>query len=174
MSICCLWQKSESVAASCQDIIASSYGDSRTRRCADAFAREPSKGWEEVSDVLKKHGDDMEKNHIPIIPNTKRQQKHQKTYFKNTSRNIKHHQKTSKNVFFYGFLMEMLLFQVARERLRSGMPSGISVVKTCAEFVRSHNAEAPMSGRRRKITGKLKIQKTCLKCRKIIYLIRFL
>eukprot|EP00438_Fugacium_kawagutii_P025360 Skav236522 [mRNA] locus=scaffold78:989127:1009985:- [translate_table: standard] len=31
------------------DIIASSYGDSRTRRCADAFAKEPAKGWEEVA-----------------------------------------------------------------------------------------------------------------------------
>ena len=29
------------------DIIASSYGDSRTRRCAEAFAKNPTKGWEE-------------------------------------------------------------------------------------------------------------------------------
>ena len=48
------------------------------RRCAEAFAREPQKGWE----------------------------------------------------------------QVAREKLRSGEPAGIAVLRTCAAFVRSHRAES--------------------------------
>ena len=33
-------------------------------------------------------------------------------------------------------------WQVAKEQLRSGMPLGISVVKMCADFVKSYNAEA--------------------------------
>ena len=40
----------EALTAACglTDIIASSYGDSRTRRCAEAFAKNPTKGWEEA------------------------------------------------------------------------------------------------------------------------------
>ena len=32
--------------------------------------------------------------------------------------------------------------KVAREKLRSGAPAGISVLRTCAAFVRSHRAES--------------------------------
>lgn len=40
------------------DIIASSYGDSRTRRCAAAFAKSgtPPKSWEEVAESCLRHG----------------------------------------------------------------------------------------------------------------------
>ena len=42
--------------------------------------------------------------------------------------------------------MEPTWCQVAKEQLRSGMPLGISVVKMCADFVKSHNAEVPDFG----------------------------